>query len=287
MKATSWYFACGVTLSLWVATAAGFDEYLARATDSGVIRIRGSLPLADSVERLAKWFAKEHPGSAANVSGGGMKAAFEGLSDNLTDIVMAARRARPSETADAVRKGIHLEERLIGSAAMTVFVSTALPVQELTLEQLRKIYKGKIDRWSDVGGPDALIQSFSLRDAPRGPAGWFRSHVMESAEFGPRTEFCGEPVQLVKHVAAATAGIGYMGSIVLGELLKSNKDLQIRVIKLAADSQTVAVLPTPQNIRDSAYPLSRSLYFYWNATTDNRDVPAFVDYCTKRAAHLQ
>lgn len=287
MKATSWFFACGVTLGLWLATAAGLAEDLPREAGSGVIQVRGSLPLADSVELLAKWFGQEHPGCEANVSGGGMKAAFEGLAENRTDVVMAARKAKPSETVAVVRQGIELEERLIGSAAMTVFVSTALPVEELTLEQLRKIYKGQIDRWSDVGGPDALIQSFSLRDAPRGPAGWFRSHVMESAEFGPRTEFFEEPVQVVRHVAAATEGIGYMGSIVLGELLKANKDLQIRVIKLAADSQIPAVLPTPQNIRDSAYPLSRSLYFYWNARTHNQSVTAFVDYCTKRAAHLQ
>jgi phosphate transport system substrate-binding protein len=285
MKATCWYVTWGVALSLWVATSAMSAEDPNASSDRDFIRIRGSLPLADSVERLGKRFAEEHPGNATVVTGGGMKAAFEALSENLADMVMASRRARPSEIRVAVRKGIHLEERLIDAAATAVFVSSALPVHQLTLDQLRKIYKGEIDRWSQVGGPDTLIEPYSLPDEPRGSAGWFRSKVMDSAEFASRTEFVKDPVQVVKRVASTSTGIGYLDSIVLDEALASDKDVQINVIKLAADPHTPALLPSPERIRDGVYPLTRGWLFYWNAGTANKNISAFVDFCSARAAN--
>lgn len=287
MRATCWFFGWGIALSLWAATPAVAAEDPEPRSDACVIRVSGSLPLADSVEQLGKWFAKEHPGSVTAVTGGGMRAAFEGLSENQTDIVMAWRRARPSETSLAAGKGVRLEERLIGSAAVTVFVNPQLGVEQLTLDQLKKIYKGEIEQWNAVGGPAMLIEPVSLPDSPRGPAGWFRSNVMESAEFGPRTEFVKDPMQVVKRVASVPASIGYMGSIVLAETLATDKDIRVTVIKLAAASDASALLPSLENIRDGAYPLTRSLYFYWDSRSTNRGVPTFVDYCVTRAAHLQ
>ena len=195
--------------SLTLITAVALAVDAKESGTNGVVKVRGSLPLADVVERLGTSFAREHPGSAVLVSGGGLRAGLKALSESRTDIVMGSRKALLVETAVITQEDFQLEERLIGSAAITVFVNPALPVQQLTVEQLKKIYKGEIDRWSEIGGPNVTVEPYSLQDSPRGPAGWFRTQVMECAEFGPRTEFFNDPRDVIKGVTAASAGIGY------------------------------------------------------------------------------
>jgi phosphate transport system substrate-binding protein len=287
MKATRWLFACGVVLGFWINAQEAPCEDAKGDSRRTVIRVRGSLPLTDAVDRFGKAFTQEHPDSVVNVAGGGIKAAFESLSEHVTDIVMAGRKARPSETAVATRKGVQLEERLIGSTAVIVVVNPSLPVTRLTLEQLKKIYTGEIDRWNQVGGPDALIEPYSLPDNPRGTAGWFRTRVLESAEFGSRTEFLAEPVQLITRVASSPAGIGYTGSVALEDAVSANTQLKVTMVGLAADSGTAAVLPSPETLADMTYPLIRSLLFYWDTRSSKKSVPALVDFCTTRAAQLQ
>ena len=58
MRATCWFFGWGIALSLWAATPAVAAEDPEPRSDACVIRVSGSLPLADSVEQLGKWFAK-------------------------------------------------------------------------------------------------------------------------------------------------------------------------------------------------------------------------------------
>jgi phosphate transport system substrate-binding protein len=163
----------------------------------------------------------------------------------------------------------------------------ALPVTRLTLEQLRKIYTGEIERWNQIGGPDTLIEPCSLPDNPRGTAGWFRTRVLDSAEFGPRTEFLAEPLQVITRVASSPSGIGYTGSVALADALATDKHLQITVVSLAADSGTPAVLPSPETIADMAYPLIQSVFFYWDSRSSKKSIPALVDFCTARASQLQ
>ena len=73
----------------------------------------------------------------------------------------------------------------------------------------------------------------------------------------------------------------------LSAVLAREKDVKITVIKLAANSNAPAVLPSREAIEDGSYALARQLFFYWNGNSRNKLVPAFVDFCSTKGAQLQ
>ena len=57
----------------------------------------------------------------------------------------------------ALQKGVELEIVPIGMEAFVFFVNKKNPVDELTTDQIRAIYRGEITNWRDVGGSDKII----------------------------------------------------------------------------------------------------------------------------------
>ncbi len=287
MKTSSRFFGCTVVLSLWLVAAVALPLDPRKNSDKHLITVRGSLTMANLVDTLGKSFTKENPDIVVAVSGGGAKAGFKALAEHRTDIVMSARKARKDEKVVALRGGIQVQDRQIGSDTVSVFVNPAVSVNALTLEQLRQIYRGDLCRWKKLRGPNTLIEAYSMPDLPRGLVGWFRSNVMDSAAFGPRTVFVKEPLQLIRSVTAARGGIGYLGSMLLAETLTQEHDLKVTVIKLARDSAAPAVLPSQASIKDGTYPLTTNLFFYWDYKSPKKGVTEFVDFCTTKAAERQ
>ncbi len=97
---------------------------------------------------------------------------FADLLANETDIVMALReirenevdRAREAGMGDLRRPG---RARVLALDALVPIVAPGNLIREITLPDLAGIFSGKIDNWSDIGGPDAPI-SVHLRDAAAG-----------------------------------------------------------------------------------------------------------------------
>ena len=80
-------------------------------------------------------------------SGKGMKA----LIDNKADIAGISRRPTKEE------KRLPLIFTTIGDDAISVIVHPSNPVKDLTIEQLKDIFQGKITNWKEVGGRDEPI----------------------------------------------------------------------------------------------------------------------------------
>ncbi len=68
----------------------------------------------------------------------------------------------PSEEAIAYaeEKGFEWEITAIGADALVFICSNENPVQNLTMEQIKDIYTGKITNWSQVGGKDAPLIAY-------------------------------------------------------------------------------------------------------------------------------
>jgi phosphate transport system substrate-binding protein len=270
-------------LVLLAATAVAQKDPTKETTKS--IRVQGSLSMANMVDAWGSMFTEQRPGITVVVVGGGIKSGFKALGEKTAEIAMSFRKATREEKAVAVAKGIALQERQIGPEACSLFVNADAPVTGLTLDQVRKLYKGEISNWSQVGGPDMLIDPCSMVDQPRGPAGWFRSEVMESAEFGPRVQFFKEPRYLVKAVSQGKAAIGYLGASLLTNTLSREGESKVSVLKLSPNSTRPAVLPSKETVASGTYPLSTTVFFYWDAgASPTSAVAEFVDFCAKKGA---
>jgi phosphate transport system substrate-binding protein len=132
---------CG-WLVLLVPGLAGAEELL---------RYAGATTLQRSfMPEAARTFQSE-TGVRIQIEGGNTGPGIRALLAGETDMAGAGRRL----TAEEKKQG--LIEYFLGWDVLAIVVQQTLPVDNLTQEQLRGIFSGKIGNWKDVGGMDAPI----------------------------------------------------------------------------------------------------------------------------------
>lgn len=122
-------------------------------------------------EKTGKKFALvEMPGS-----GKGLEALLDGR-------VMMAGVSRDLKKKE---KEQNLKGTVIGYDAIAVFVHADNPVQNLSKEQLKGIFTGKIKNWKEVGGNNAPIEpNTEIAGAKRATMLEFQEMVMDGAPYG-------------------------------------------------------------------------------------------------------
>jgi len=86
---------------------------------------------------------------------------FMHLIDGEADIILTHRTISPEEQEYALAKGVRLTEIAVANDALDIIVNPANPIKNLTIEQLRKIYRREITNWKDVEGNDAEIDVYA------------------------------------------------------------------------------------------------------------------------------
>jgi phosphate transport system substrate-binding protein len=144
-------------------------------------------------------------------------------------------------------------------------------VNELTLEQVRKIYTGAYDNWKQVGGPDSPIRCLTRRIPESGGAVFFWNKVLHGEAFGSMTVMT-ETWEVIMKVCTVAEDIP------IG-IVPSTRDLsKVKVLSIKDDDKPVAA-PTEQNIKNGTYPIVLTFAFVWNDASSNPAVVKFADYC--------
>lgn len=85
--------------------------------------------------------------------------AWRNLIDGNNDLLLVYEPS--SETKDIIDKSpIKLKKTPIGVDALVFIVNEDNPIDNLTTQQLKDIYSGKITNWKDVGGEDKKIEAY-------------------------------------------------------------------------------------------------------------------------------
>jgi len=181
------------------------------------VKITGSttvLPIAQAVaEALAGKYDIE-------VSGGGSSVGIAALLDGTTDIAAHSRSIKPSEYEKAVKNGVYPFAFHIANDAVAVVVHPSNPVQNLTLEQLKEIYLGKITNWKQVGGKDAPIAVVS-RDSSSGTFETWEKIVMNEEPVFSGALFATSNADVAGEVSRNPNAIGYVGLAYVSPQLKA------------------------------------------------------------------
>lgn len=133
----------------------------------------------------------------------------------------------------------------IGQDGIAIITHPDNPVRNLTTEQLRRIYQGRIVNWRDVGGLDIPITVIS-REQGSGTRAEFERLVMgerrtiQSAEIAPSSE------AVVISADREPGGIGYV----------SMSYLNTAVHAINIDG----ISPTLENVYMNTYPLRATLF---------------------------
>ena len=232
------------------------------------ISIKGSDTMVIMNARLAETFMTKQPGTAIQVTGGGSGVGIAALINGTTDIAASSRPIKASET-DKLKQRFATTGHSFAIArdGLSVYLNERNPVKELTLEQIRNIYTGRITNWKEVGGNDAAIILYS-RENSSGTYEYFKEHVLAKADFAASVQTLPGTAAVVNAVAQDPNGIGYGGAA----YLKGVKECAVK-----PDDATPGVLPSAENVRSGAYPISRGLYFYTRKAPAGA-VKEFVDF---------
>lgn len=216
------------------------------------LTIKGSDTMVILAQRWAEAFMRENPGTTVQVSGGGSGTGIAALINGTTDLANASRPMKDREREQVQEaRGKEAHETRVALDALAVYVHAGNPVESLDLEQLRKIYRGEITNWSEVGGPDRAIVLYG-RENNSGTYAYFKEHVLDDMDFAPQTQTLPGTAAVINAVSQDQGGIGY-GGIAYAE--------GIRATKLKNDEGQV-VEPTMENATSGRYPLSRYLNIY-------------------------
>lgn len=124
------------------------------------VTLAGSTAFQPFAEKLADQYMATHPGIMITVQGGGSAMGIQSALSGAAEIGMADLVALPPEAAS-------LKSLIVARDGIAVVVNPANTIANLTYEQVRDIFSGKIGNWKDVGGSDHAIAVIS-REAGSG-----------------------------------------------------------------------------------------------------------------------
>jgi phosphate transport system substrate-binding protein len=231
-------------------------------SNKNIVTISGSDTMFELTSTLAEEYMKENPGFSVKVEGGGTAAGIRQLIKGEIDICTASRNLKPEEAkalADYYSSlGLVF---LIAKDALSIYIHPENPVQNLTFNQLKKIYTGDIDNWKTVGGVDTLIQPVT-RNPNSGTYLYFKDHILDAEEYGDNSLILPTTREIVKYVEQNINAIGYGGMGYTGK---------IKHIKIDG------VEPSETNVRNDTYPIIRYLHFF-TSKTPGGEVKRFIDW---------
>lgn len=246
-----------VVLSAWASAACGGRAD--RTAGGAALQIKGSDTMVNLGQAWAEAFNKLHPEINVAVTGGGSGTGIAAIFNGTCDIAESSRALEEKEIHQAESAGIVLHETIVALDGIVVVVHPSNPISSLTMDQLREIFLGNIKNWSILGGEDRPIVLLS-REVNSGTHIFFKEHVLRRGrskgpeEFSPRALMMPSSYAIAEEAAHNENVIGYYG---LGYISPRQK-----VLAVARDDGSPAVIPTIDSVRSDAYPISRPLYFF-------------------------
>jgi phosphate transport system substrate-binding protein len=247
-----------------------------RSDDTGSgqssITIKGSDTMVHLVSNWAEAFMGKNPGIEVSVTGGGSGTGIAALLNGTTDICAASRTIKNKELELALQKNIHPRGIAVAKDGIAVVVHPDNRVNELTLDQLGRIFVDPTARWSDFGGLDEKILVLS-RESSSGTYVFFQEMVLKKKDYLQDAKLLPATSAVIQSASTDKTAIGYVG---LGYALAA-KD-KVKIVAIKADAGSQAVLPSDDTVKSGQYPIARDLYFYLEGEPKGT-IKQFVDFC--------
>ena len=231
------------------------DEYLPFAKETKIIKkeatkLEGDLPVIDGAAALVPVFNSFvyslYPESSVKYENGDFtsdsalqyhntRGAYKGIVDGDIDIAFCAKPS-DEQVQYGLDKGVELELIPIGREAFVFLVNKNNPVDNLSMQQLKDIYSGKITNWKDVGGANRPINVVQRNQGSGSQTTLEKLFGKDIASnfFGP-----------------FGASIGFSFRFYVEELTKHG---HIKMLELND------VYPSKENVQNESYPIVSNFY---------------------------
>lgn len=218
------------------------------------VNIAGSTSVMPFTEKLAEYFMVGHPEYIVNVQSGGSTAGIQATINRTVDIGMSSRELKEDEKI--------LNEILICYDGIAIVVNPVNPINELTLQQVRDIFSGKIKSWKELGWIDRRIDAVT-REEGSGTRGAFEELVMGKIHIDDGIMVQDSNGSVKEVVATDPYAIGYVS---LGMV-----DNKVKALKIDG------VEPSVENIKQKKYKIVRPFLYLTNGEP-SKDAKVFIDY---------
>ena len=182
------------------------------------------------------------------------KYAYLGVIDGDVDIAICAYPSQ-SLLEYAKSKNVELEFVPIGKEAFVFLNHIDNPVTNLSVQDIRDIYSGKILFWNQVGGPKRLIYPLTRPEASGSQS------AMNS--FMKGTEIKKYPFQVFG------ASIGFSFRYYVEGLVGNSK------VKMLSVN---GVEPNRENIANNTYPITVNFYAVYRKDNNNENIKKVIDF---------
>ena len=236
------------------------------------VNVKGSDTMVHLVSTWAERFMDVEPQAEVAVTGGGSGTGIAALINGTTDICMSSRDIEERERRQAADRGVEQTEFVVALDGIAVVVHPSNPVDELTMEQLRKMYIGTYTNWKEVGGEDQQIVLLS-RETSSGTYVFFQEHVLEKKDYARSARLMPATSAIIQETSGSKGAIGYVG---LGYAVEAG--VRVTTLKIKARDDAPAVEPAVETVVSGAYPISRPLHFYARGEPAGA-VKGFIDFC--------
>ncbi|MED1423625.1 phosphate ABC transporter substrate-binding protein [Bacillus altitudinis] len=171
---------------------------------SGSITISGSSAMQPLVLAAAEKFMDKHPKADIQVQAGGSGTGLSQVSEGSVQIGNSDVFAEEKDGIDAKA----LKDHKVAVVGMAAAVNPEVGVKDITKDELKKIFTGKIKNWKELGGKDQKITLVNRPDSS-GTRATFVKYALDGAT--PAEGITEDSSNTVKKLIAETPGaIGYL-----------------------------------------------------------------------------
>jgi phosphate transport system substrate-binding protein len=238
----------------------------------GTVTVKGSDTMVHLVSQWAEAFMKVNPKADVQVTGGGSGTGIAALINGTTAVAAASRELKADEKKDLEAKGLTPTEFTVARDGIAVVLHPSNAINELTMDQLAKIYTGAATNWKQVGGSDLKIEVLS-RESTSGTYAFFQEHVMKKKDYRKDARLMPATSAIIEAAAADKGAIGYVG---LG--YATGAAGRIKVLKVKKDDTAPAIEPSEATVKDGTYSVARPLFLV-TAGEPTGAAKAFIDFC--------
>jgi phosphate transport system substrate-binding protein len=229
---------------------------------TGDLIISGSSTVFPIADLAAEDFQNMHPDVNIQVEGPGSGTGVAKASDGTADIGMSSRNIKATE----LFKAPNLVVFGVAKDGVSVVVNPSNPIAstlDLTLEQVREIFKGEITNWNELGGSNHKINVYTREEGSGTRATFMEFTEIAEGEFAADASVQQGNSAMKAAVVGDPYGIAYIS---LGYV-----DSTVAPAKIAGVEGTI------DNVLAGTYPFQRILWMFTNGKPSELE-QAYLDY---------